>query len=115
LWIVPFLSSRIANRVGRQPKEDLIKKQRTLPVLLAAMVSIVCVGAAGATDATPKHAKAKEGTTTVHRERGADGLVDSTITGPKGGVTTVDRSRGADGVVDKTVTGPRAGHSKDRM
>jgi hypothetical protein len=83
--------------------------QRPMPVLLAALVVVAAAGTAGATEARPAHAKAKEGTATVHRERGADGLVDATIQGPKGGVTTVDRSRGADGVVDKTVTGPKGG------
>jgi hypothetical protein len=42
--------------------------------------------------------------TTVDRTRGADGLVDSTTTGPKGGVTLVDRTRNADGTVNRAVT-----------
>ena len=42
--------------------------------------------------------------TTVDRTRGADGLVDSTTTGPKGAVTTVDRTRNADGTVNRVVT-----------
>src|SRR4029450_10177929 len=115
--LIPLAKRRVADRaipefaigIARQPKEELMKKQRTLPVLLATLVAIACAGAAGATDANPGHAKAKHGTTTVQRARGADGLVDKTVTGPKGGVTAVDRSRGADGLIDKTVTGPKGG------
>ncbi len=40
----------------------------------------------------------------VDRARGADGLIDSTTTGPKGGVTTVDRTRNPDGTVNRLVT-----------
>ncbi|GMU73142.1 MAG: hypothetical protein HS109_09690 [Burkholderiales bacterium] len=51
----------------------------------------------------------REGTTTVHRSRGADGLTDRTTTGPNGKTQSVDRYRGADGVVDSTTTGPNGG------
>ena len=46
---------------------------------------------------------------TIDRSRGADGLVDKSVTGPQGGVSTIDRSRGADGAVDSLATGPRGG------
>jgi hypothetical protein len=90
-------------------KGTAMNKHHTLPVAAFALFVVAISGTAGATEAEAKHVKAKEGTTTIHRQRGADGLVDKTVTGPKGGVTTVDRSRGADGLVDKTVTGPKGG------
>ncbi len=40
----------------------------------------------------------------MDRSRGADGLVDKTVTGPKGGLETIDRSRNPDGTVDTTIT-----------
>ena len=43
-------------------------------------------------------------TTVIDRTRGADGVVDATVTGPKGNTSTIDRSRGADGAVDSTRT-----------
>lgn len=87
-----------------------MKHHRVIPALLAAILACGA-GVASATTAAAhdKHVKAKEGTTTIHRQRGADGLTDAQITRPNGGVTTVDRSRGADGLVDKTATGPRGG------
>ena len=77
--------------------------------LVSAAVAAIFVSAV----AFPALAQAADATKTtthsVHRERGADGAVDATRTGPKGGVTTVDRSKGADGLTDKTVTGPKGG------
>ena len=51
------------------------------------------------------------GTATVHRSKGADGITDRTVTGPKGKTQTIDRSRGGDGAVDATVTGRKGGTS----
>ena len=45
----------------------------------------------------------------MDRTRGADGLIDKTVTGPQGAVATVDRTRGSDGAVDTLSTGPRGG------
>jgi len=56
-----------------------MKTQRALPVLLATFAAVAFAHAAGAAESAA-HVKAKEGTTTIHRERGADGLVDTTIT-----------------------------------
>jgi hypothetical protein len=41
---------------------------------------------------------------TIDRSRGADGLVDKSVTGPQGGVSTIDRSRNADGTTSRSVT-----------
>jgi hypothetical protein len=46
--------------------------------------------------------------------RGADGLLDKTVTTANGGVATVDRTRGADGAVNSLTTGPNGTTYIDR-
>jgi len=70
------------------------------PVVIASLFTLVASSSALAEAGETAHAK--QGTTSVHRERGADGLPDSAITGVKGPVTTVDRSRNADATNDAT-------------
>ena len=65
------------------------------------------VVAAGIAAALSLPALAETRTHSVHRSKGADGVVDKTVTGPHGNVTTVDRNRNADGTVNVARTGPK--------
>jgi hypothetical protein len=89
---------------------------RRIPAILATLLLGVTLAATPNANADKPNGKAriKQGTTTVDRTRGADGLVDKTVTGPKGGTRTTDRYRGADGVVDATIVGPKGTTTVDR-
>ncbi len=56
-----------------------IGEHAIVPASVLSLVALAVSGSALAGEA--KAAKTKAGTTTVHRERGADGLVDKTMTG----------------------------------
>ena len=85
------------------------KHRIAVAVAATLLTAVPPVWAGGAHGKGAKNRHVAEGTTTVHRSRGADGLTDRTVTGPNGKTQTVDRSRGADGAVDSTITGRNGG------
>ena len=91
-------------------------RTRRIPALLTALLLGAALASApdANADRPDKRARVKQGTTTVDRSRGADGLVDKTVTGPRVGTRTTDRYRGADGAVDATITGPKGTTTVDR-
>ena len=95
--------------------KTLLRARRT-PTVLALLLLGVTIASAPPVSAERQVGgpRAKQGTTTVDRTRGSDGLVDKTVTGPRGATRTTDRYRGADGAVDATITGPKGTSSVDR-